>query len=75
MIWAGIRIYQQTWRYVNWDFQTEKERKEYQEKWTVLRSPWDVIKCTNICIMGIREERREGSRDYLKKTFQIWWKH
>lgn len=35
-----------------------------------LRDSWDIVKCTDICVIGApegREEREGGQEEYLKK--------
>lgn len=74
-IWAGRRIW--TWRLANGDYsgwRAERENKDEQSP----RVPWDTIKHTNICIIGIPEkEKRKGQKKYISKNyaknFQISW--
>ena len=45
------------------------KKKKMKEMRRFLRDLWYIIKPTNICIIGVPEERREikGQRKYLKR--------
>ena len=47
----------------NYECRTEKRKKDGKQS---LRELWDNIKCTNICIMGVRRER-EGDRKNIPR--------
>ena len=42
-------------------------RKNLKKSEQNLKNLWDIIKWTNICIVGVPEEERKGQREYLKK--------
>ena len=44
----------------------EKRMKRNEDS---LRDLWDNVKCTNICVIGVPEEKRErkGVKKYLKR--------
>lgn len=53
---------------VNSKTRSSRETKNFQEL-TKIRNIWDIIKCTNIQIMGVSErEERDRDKKFMKKT-------
>lgn len=52
---------------VNSKTRSPRETKNFQEL-TKIRNIWDIIKCTNIQIMGVSErEERDRDKKFMKK--------
>lgn len=60
---------------VNSKTRSSRETKNFQEL-TKIRNIWDIIKCTNIQIMGVseREERDRDKKFMKKKLFEYFLK-
>ena len=66
---AEQRISEVEDRFVEVKDAEEKREKRLKTNEESLRELWDNVKCTNICIIGVPEEKRErrGQKKYSKR--------